>query len=180
MSRTLRIRSLQIFSSGWESEQTSSDPRRCPSDWIVNRLQENKMQLILTLRPPSKAVLTPEGGNENLLIDGTPAWGGVAPWASCPDLLYESTSRVLCGVAYGIHESYRAQVKDLFRLMDHRISGPRHASMVPDLPVRPIWQHGRHCIARDATCSTDSTGSECVQRVHKPDSNAEHHLRSVR
>src|SRR5215471_15853380 len=78
------------------------------------------MQLIiLTLRPPSKAALDTDRRGGHLLIDGTPAWGRFAPWGSCPDVLYESESRVLCGVAYGVHPTCRAQVKDLVALMDH-------------------------------------------------------------
>src|SRR5262249_22277955 len=68
-----------------------------------------------------------------LMIDQVPVCGGFPPWGSCPDVLYDSTSRVLCGITYGVHESFRARVKDLVDLMDRRAIRDREfrADMTP-------------------------------------------------
>src|SRR5262249_2066913 len=97
--------------------------------------------IVLTLRHPSRAALAPPSGRNRLLIDGIPAWGSFPPWPSCPDILYDSGSRVLCGVAYRVHESDRPLVKDLFRLMDHAVVRYRECNAgatVNDLSTAPI------------------------------------------
>src|SRR5215471_15406208 len=97
--------------------------------------------IILTIRHPSKAALAPPSGSNRLLIDGISAWGSFPPWPSCPDILYDSRSRVLCGVAYRVHESDRALVKDLFRSMDHEVVRYREFSAsatVNDLSTAPV------------------------------------------
>ena len=129
-------------------------------------------QLILTLRPPSKAAQDTDRSGGHLLIDGTPAWGRFPPWGSCPDILFESESRVLCGVAYGVHPKFRVLVKDLVALMDHAAvryrefradNAARDVASVPASPPDP------KAIPWTAQHFPDWDYVEVVWSVNRPD-----------
>src|SRR5215471_6629388 len=79
-------------------------------------------EIVLKLTSPAKiAVGNNLWGGSDALIDGQPGRGSFAPWGSCPDVLYHSQSRTLCGLAYGVHEKWAAEVRDLSKTLDPRV-----------------------------------------------------------
>lgn len=55
------------------------------------------------------------------IIDNAPVWTGFAPWPSCPDVLYDKTSRTLCGLAYRVGKAYTEQLEALVASLDPKV-----------------------------------------------------------
>lgn len=100
--------------------------------------------LMVTVRGATQVYCGPNVLTDRIRLGGLSLDSGPAPWPSCPDILYNATTKEWVGLTYQVQPEYRDTARPFIHDLDSRVVRYDAASAATgQLPYGPGW-NGAH------------------------------------